>query len=73
MHVRNAQSLIPFTHRFGTSPGNNGHMQARLDSQLQGIPVFDIDRTHRFPSGMQRNGLGTQHTVHVESQRLYLP
>ena len=64
--IFDTQPLITLTHRLGISTGNDGNMQPAFHSQLQCIPILDINRTHGFTIGVQINSFRTQYPIYIK-------
>ena len=72
MDFGQSQAFVTLANGLRLSSCNDSHHQSALHGKLQGITVLNVHRTHRLTIRMKRNGLGTQHTVHIKDNGLYL-
>ena len=72
VYILTAKGLVPAPDRLVRATCNNGDWHTQLQGKMYGISILYIGSTHRLPILAYGNGGGTEHTVDIEGQELYL-
>ena len=70
--ILNTKALVANTQAIDTGSRKDGNAEAKLHGKLDGVTVFDINGAQRGAIGTEIDGLGTENSVDIEDNGLYL-